>query len=58
MDLNLALWFFTYYVLGKPFRDVIEITGTVGLKYLPEFFNWVVWNLQREGLIWLIPIPP
>ena len=55
MDLNAVIWFLTYYVMGKPFRAVIEVVGTVGPKYLPEFWNWIVWNLQREGLIWLSP---
>jgi hypothetical protein len=56
MDLNLVLWFFTYYVLGKPLRAVIEVIGTVGPRFLPEFFNWIVWNFQREGLIFISPI--
>ena len=51
MDLNSILWFVTYYVIGKPFRAMIEVAGTNAPKFLPEFWNWLIWNLQREGVI-------
>ena len=51
MDLNAAIWFFTYWVAGKPLRVTLEIIRAYAPKFLPELWNWLVWNLQRVGPI-------
>ena len=49
MDLNGALWFLTYWIFGKPLRISIEIIRAYTPRFMPELWNWLVWNLQRVG---------
>ncbi len=47
VDLNQALWFFTYYVIGSPFRDALEVMIAYTPKFMPEFWDWLTWNMNR-----------
>ena len=52
IDLGHIINFFTFVLVGVFLRHTLEVFRAYTPQFLPELWDWIVWNSKQVGLIW------